>query len=671
MSSTFESSSPSTNLQQGAKQTPGNQGAYVALVGNPNVGKTSLFNRLTGLRATTANFPGTTVEHRRAKVHWKDREITLVDLPGLYSLDAATPDEQVAINTLTSEGGPDAVLVVVDATSLERNLFLVGQVLDRQLPTIVALNMIDAADRQGLRIQINELRQQLHCPVVAVSARTGQGIPELTAMIDHVLSEPEGSTPLALAPLENCHNCQYSARYDWAEAVAAASVSGDPAALGHRSEAIDRFVTHRIWGLVAFGGVMLLTFMLIFWIAQYPMDLIDGFFALTGETIGQWLPAGDLNSFVTDGVIGGVGGMLVFLPQICILFFMLSLLEDSGYLARAAFVMDRLMSRVGLPGKAFVPLLSAHACAIPAIMATRVIEDRRDRLATMLVAPLMSCSARVPVYVLVVAMLFPDAPLKASLLFAAAYVLGILTALVMALVFKRTILRGEPRPLVIELPNYRWPSLRNALLMTFDRASVFVKNAGTTILCISLIMWAMATYPKASPDSFPEAVQSQLATLEAAGEQDEADRLFSQAQLEQSLAGRLGKALDPIFSPLGFDWKINVGVVSSFAAREVIVSTLAVLFGVGEDSLEGDENSLYNRLQASTHPDGSPVFTPAACLSLLVFYVLAMQCLPTQAVTRRETGTWKWPLLQLGYMSLLAYVAALITYQTAASLGLS
>jgi len=650
----------------------------VTLVGNPNVGKTSLFNRLTGLRATTANFPGTTVEHRRGKIRLNDQPATLIDLPGLYSLDAVTPDERVAAQTL--EGAlpgqrvPDAVLVVIDATNLERNLFLLGQVLDKQLPTIVALNMIDTADRQGLRIQLAKLREELSCPVVAVSARTGQGIPELIAVLENVLTTPAGAIPTAVRTLEKCSSCEYAARYDWAESVAAGTVSGDGMAHGQRTEAIDRWMTHRVWGLVAFGAVMLLTFVLIFWIAQYPMDMIDGFFALAGETVGTWLPAGDFRSFVTDGVVAGVGGMLIFLPQICILFFMLALLEGSGYLARAAFVMDRLMRRVGLPGKAFVPMLSAHACAIPAIMASRVIEDRRDRLATILVAPLMSCSARVPVYAMLVALLFPHDPVKASLLFAAAYLLGIATALVMAFVFKKTLLRGNPRPLVIELPPYRLPSLRNALLMTYDRSSVFVKNAGTTILCISLIMWALATYPKTSLEELPAKTQAEIAALQTAGDDGAADALLAQSQLRHSFAGQIGRGLEPVFAPLGFDWKVSVGVVSSFAAREVIVSTLAVLFGVGDDfdntAEDGESNSLYHRLQSSTHPDGRPVFTAAACLSLLVFYVLAMQCLPTQAITRRETGTWKWPLLQLGYMTALAYVAALVTYQSALAAGL-
>jgi ferrous iron transport protein B len=331
--------------------------------------------------------------------------------------------------------------------------------------------------------------------------------------------------------------------------------------------------------------------------------------------------------------------------------------------------MDRLMQKVGLPGKAFVPLLSAHACAIPAIMSTRVIEDRRDRLATILVLPLMTCSARIPVYAMVTALLFPRDPLKAAVLFAGAYALGISAALCVAWVFKRTLLRGPIRPLVIELPNYRLPSLRNALLLTYDRALAFVTTAGTTILVISLVLWALATYPKTSVQEMPADVQSQLAQLTAAGDAAAADRLTQQVELEHSFAGRIGQAVEPAFAPLGFDWKMSVGVLSSFAAREVIVSTMAVLYGLGADGAEEGVDSLLGSLRTATRADGSLVFTPAACLSLLVFYVLAMQCLPTQAVSRRETGSWKWPLLQLGYMTALAYTAAMITYQTASLLS--
>jgi ferrous iron transport protein B len=649
--------------------------ATIALVGNPNAGKTSLFNRLTGMRAKTANFPGTTVEHRRASLTLGDVKTTLVDLPGLYSLDPTTPDEQVACDALEGRLAgmpePDLVLLVVDSTNLERNLFLASQVLELGDPTVVALNLSDAAEKQGITFNLPELQQRLGCPVVPVSARTGAGIEELVAVVGQTLRERKSPDLHSdLATCGSCNGCQFSARYDWAARVRSASVHGEAVAQGRVTEAIDRVLTHRFAGLFCFAVVMAATFLTIFWAATFPMDLIDGLFGAAGETIGAWLPDGDLRSLLTDGVIGGLGGMLVFLPQICLLFFVLALLEDSGYMARAALVMDRLMHKVGLPGKAFVPLLSAHACAIPAIMSTRVIEDRRDRLATILIAPLMTCSARIPVYAMVATLLFPQSSLQRALIFTGAYALGITAALGMAWIFKRTLLKGLVRPLVIELPNYRLPSLRNAFLLTFDRAAAFVKTAGTTILVISLILWALATYPKTSVEEMPADVQARLVALADAGDQAGVEHLTQQVELEHSFAGRIGQAIEPVFEPLGFDWKMSVGVLSSFAAREVIVSTMAVLYGLGAEGADDGVNSLLASLGASKHADGSPVFTTATCLSLLVFYVLAMQCLPTQAVTRRETGSWKWPLLQLGYMTALAYVAAFVTYQTVSLLQL-
>lgn len=648
-------------------------GATIALVGNPNAGKTSLFNRLTGLRAHTANFAGTTVEHRRGILKPSTRRplrkqpLQVVDLPGLYSLETSTPEEAIARNVLTGEhageSAPEAIVIVVDATNLERHLPLAVEALTLGKPTLVALNMSDLASRLGLQLDLEKLSLRLGCPVVRVSARTGEGIDDLVISMQSLADEQK--LPLlddSACACTSCSGCGYASRFDWAESVREDTLSGDLGASSRVTDLLDTVLTHRVGGLAVFSAVMFAVFMAIFSIASVPMDLIDSLFGWAGESVGAWLPESDLKSLIVDGVIAGVGGMLVFLPQICLLFFLLALLEESGYLARAALVMDRLMQRVGLPGQAFVPLLSAHACAIPAIMSTRIIDDRRDRLVTILVAPLMSCSARVPVYAMVVAMLFPHRPVAAALTFTGAYALGVIAALTAAWALKRTLLPGESRPLVIELPNYRWPSVRNALVHTVDRAWQFVQNAGTTILVISIVLWAMATYPKSELQDLPAELQAQHTALEQAGETDAAETLLAQASLERSLAGRLGRAIQPVFEPLGFDWRMTVGVVTSFAAREVIVSTLSVLYGLGE---EGEEGSLLDALSASTYADGSPVFTTATCLSLLVFYVLAMQCLPTQAVTKRETGGWKWPLFQLGYMSVLAYLAALVTHQLA------
>ncbi len=651
--------------------------ACVALVGNPNAGKTTLFNALTGLRAKTANFPGTTVERRTGRVTLGGQVVQLLDLPGLYSLAAATPEEKLARDTLDGKVPgqlrPTAVILIVDSTNLERNLYLVSQVLELGIPTVVALNMSDLAGRMGIYVDAKELGDELGCPVVPMTARTGWGVERLRRQLEWMIERTtahDDRPAAAVAAACACSGCPFQARYEWAEGVGARCATGRVASSGRRTERIDRWLTHPVIGVVAFLGVMFGVFALIFWIAQYPMGWIDGLFTTAGSVVSKYVPQGDLQSLLVDGVIGGVGGMLVFLPQICILFFCLSLLEDTGYLARAAFVMDRLMRRVGLPGKAFVPLLSAHACAIPAIMATRVIEDRRDRLVTILVAPLMTCSARIPVYAMVTALLFWHQPLKAALLFAAAYGLGIFAALAVAFLFKRTVLKGQSKPLVLELPSYKLPSVRNAVVMMIDRAVLFVKKAGTVILVISILLWFLATYPKSSPPARAAVWVQQAHDLEAQGHGlqaaamlDQAQRLTNQHALAHSFAGRMGRLIEPVIRPLGFDWQIGVGVVSSFAAREVIVSTLSVVYGVGADVADDDPRSFYDTLRTARRSDGSPVFTTATCISLLVFYVLAMQCLPTQAVTRRETDSWRWPIFQLIYMTVLAYTGSLIAFQ--------
>jgi ferrous iron transport protein B len=659
--------------------------ATVVLVGNPNAGKTTLFNALTGLRAKTANFPGTTVSRRSAEVVIGSRSVTLVDLPGLYSLQPTTPEERIACEALRgSRDGmerPDAVVLVVDATNLERNLFLASQVMEQDVQAVVALNMIDVAHREGLHVDIPGLAQEMGCPVVPVSARTGEGIEDLRRELDRVLDQRLVRIPIIqqkVAACNACSNCPFQSRYMWTEEVASRRTRSHHATRGVHTERIDRVLTHPVVGIAAFFAVMAAMFGLIFQIATVPMDMIDHLFATIGGWVSTWLPEGDLRSLVVDGLIGGVGGILVFLPQICILFFFLALLEDTGYLARAAFVMDRLMRRIGLPGKAFVPLLSAHACAIPAILSTRVIEDRRDRLITILIAPLMTCSARIPVYTMVIALLFPDRPLMAALTFTGAYGLGIVAALLAAFVMKRTILPGETRPLVLELPNYRLPSVRTAFLHMYDQAHVFVRQAGTLILVISLLLWVLATYPKSDTPPHIAQMRDQAAQLEAAGQTDEAAALADQADhgeeqhaLAHSIAGRAGRLIEPVLAPLGFNWQIGIGIITSFAAREVIVSTLAVVYGVGSDHADEDATSLYDALKRSRRADGSPVFTTATGLSLLVFYILAAQCLPTQAATRKETGSWKWAVFQLVYMTVLAYVGALVTYQALRAFGIA
>lgn len=707
--------------------------AQVVLVGNPNTGKTTLFNALTGLKAKTANYPGITVDLRRAELKFDGIAVDVVDLPGLYSLHAVSPEEKVAAAALRGEvlhaGAPDLVVLVLDATHLTRNLFLASEVLELRLPTLIALNQVDAADAAQIRIEISQLEQELKCSVIPVSARTGAGLDELRHAVSGMLTK-ESATPALehKSCISGCTGCTFAARFDWAERVTARAVpeAGIP---GRRTDTIDRILTNPIMGVAAFLTVMLGVFYLIFSLATVPMDMVDSGFGTVGRFVDQiipgnathgvfwkmttfsvsmlvfaacyrtagvqWsrlsicaaavvscgvmlLPVDDFRSLLIDGVIGGVSGVVIFLPQICILFFFISLLEDSGYMARAAFVMERLMRFAGLPGKAFVPMLSAHACAIPGIMAARVIENWRDRLVTILVLPLLTCSARLPVYAMVTALLFHDAPLTAAMVFVGAYVLGIVAALFSAFCLKKTILKGEAVPLVIELPPYRAPSLRNALATVLDRGTVFVQQAGTVILMISVILWALATFPRMSEESLDAEVARDISALRAAAEtaeEDRAEQLLTEAQLlidrealASSFAGRIGRLAEPVFRPLGFDWKINVGVISSFAAREVVVSTLAIVYGIGEDAAD-DQATLVETLRRQKRPDGTPVFDTATGMSLLVFFVLAMQCLPTQAVTRRETGSWKWAAIQLIYMTALAYVAAFAVYQTVSRLS--
>ncbi len=648
----------------------------LALVGNPNAGKTTLFNVLTGLRAKTANFPGTTVECKTGSLRLRGEEVSVIDLPGLYSLDSRSPEEKIASDSLCGRvagaSAPDAALVVVDATNLERNLFLVSQVLELECPVIVALNMMDMARHDGIRIDVESLREELGCAVVPISAREGAGIcdlkSEIAKLADIAPAEAVGHSKPACA---GCAGCVYQARYEWTEKVCTKVTDTRAARRSAWTDRLDGVFTHPVAGVAVFLAVMLSLFALIFWAAKIPMDLIDHLFASIGGLVAAHVPAGDLQSLLVNGVIGGVGGILVFLPQICILFFALSLIEDTGYLARAAFVMDRVMRRFGLPGKAFVPMLSAHACAIPAVMSARVIENPRDRLVTILITPLMTCPARIPVYAMVTALIFPHSPFKAALIFTGAYATGIVAALAAALVFRHTILPGGSQPLVIELPQYRIPALRTALLHMFDRAKIFVKQAGTIILTISLVLWALSYYPKSAPPAAALAMNQQAAQLEKTGEAQKADdlrasadRLAKQSSLQNSFAGKIGHVIEPVIRPLGFDWQIGIGIVSSFAAREVIVSTLAIVYGVGEDAAEHNRGSLYDSLRHATRSDGLPMFNTATCLSLLVFYILAAQCLSTTAVVRRETNSWKWPLFQIAYMTGLAYAASFLIYQT-------
>jgi ferrous iron transport protein B len=683
----------------------------IAIAGNPNTGKSTIFNALTGLRQKVGNYPGVTVEKKTGRFFGSHGEpMELLDLPGSYSLQVRSPDEAVArdvlLNRLPGTPRPDAIIAVVDASNLERHLYIVAQFLELGIPLVVALNMVDVAEERGLTIDLMALRERLGVPVIPMVASRGHGLielkqalsraslqaPERRAQLPIVLERevaalaqrlpcpPEVARPEAMlllsleddrvaesiignaGLLSELHEARkrlrlsgldpisapVDARYTWVSDICAAAVHrrGDDGSGLSASDRLDQILTHKVWGWLAFVGMMTLMFVCIFFVAKWPMEWISLGKIWLGNTLRSALPAGEFNSLVADGVIEGVGNVVIFLPQILILFFFLGLLEDTGYMARAAFIMDRVMARVGLHGKSFVPLLSSFACAIPGIMATRTIENRNDRLATILVAPLMSCSARLPVYAIMISLLMPAAGAwKAAGVMLTMYLLGIAAAFVMAGFFKKTLLRGETPMLLMELPPYRAPALRGIVLRMWERGVVFVRRAGTVILALSIILWALLHYPEpARPDATP------------------AERI------SESFGGRAGRFIEPAIVPLGYDWKIGIGIVASFAAREVFVSTMGLIYNI-EDADEKNE-TLRELMSAERRADGvTPVFTPLVCLSIMVFYVLAMQCISTVAIVRRETNSWRWPLFQIAYMTVLAWCGAFVTYQGGRLLG--
>lgn len=631
-------------------------GRRVALLGNPNAGKTTLFNRLCGLRHKTSNFPGTTQEARVG--HLPQGGATLIDLPGIYSLELDQGESEMCRRVLAGDvavagaGAPDAAVIVLDATNLSRHLMLAGEVLRRRLPTLVVVNMIDLARRRGLRIDTQRLGERLGCEVVCVSARAGEGLGAIPGAIERA-AIPNRTPPGSQEELES-----------WADesALLAASRSDGRELSWRWTDRLDRVLTHPASGSLVFAGVMLLLFWAIFALAQHPMDWIDAIFASAGGWIERAMPEGLIAEFASRGVLAGVGATLVFLPQICLLFFLISLLEDTGYLARGAFVVDRLLRPFGLRGHSFVPLLSSHACAIPGIIACRGVPDTRERLATILVAPFMTCSARLPVYALMTGILFRGESGKAALAFVGCYALGMFAGAGSALLARRTILRGPSRAMAMELPAFRRPGVRNALVVAWDRALVFVKQAGTNILAISIVLWWLGSYPKVEPPASVAAMRtsahaSQPADAALLARADEVEAADARAR---SFIGRLGRAAQPVFEPLGYDWQLTVGVLSSFAAREVFVATMAVVTTGHED---GEDESIRERVGNAKRDDGvTPVFTRKTAWSVLVFYVLAMQCLPTLAVTARESGSAKWAAIQFGWMSALAYAGAWLAY---------
>ena len=637
----------------------------IAFLGNPNVGKTTLFSRIAGIRAKTANFPGTTQDARVAHVDGS----VLIDLPGVYALGLDVSESVVCRQVLDGKLAPageiahvpDAILVVIDATNMLRNLAIVGEAMARRLPMVVAVNMTDLAERRSIRIDTDQLADCLGCPVIACSARTG-------SCVDQILPALRAAAiPTRTAPTQPLEADR------WASEVYGLVASASPGA-GDRYERmtdrLDHAFTHPVLGVFAFALIMTGLFWVIFRLAAVPMDLIDNVFGSLSSWVQGTLPEGAVRDLLADGVVAGVGGTVIFLPQICLLFFLIAMLEGTGYLARAAFVIDRLLRPFGLSGHSFVPLLSSHACAIPGIMAARAVPDRRDRLATILVAPFMSCSARIPVYVILTQILFPQNAARQALAFTGCYVIGILAGLSTAMLFRRTILRGKSRPMALELPSYRMPDIKAALLLTLDRAVVFLKKAGTLILAISIVLWWLGAYPHTGTTPEIDGLRAQ-AVISSSTEQIEsleaqANELEARHAATNSFLGQIGSTIQPVFAPLGYDRQLTVGVLASFAAREVFASTMAVQVAGNEDF---EDDSIRERIKNAKRDDGSLVFDAPTSWSLLVFYILASLCLPTLVVTAKEAGAWKWALLQLGWMSLVAYAGALVVYQVLSAMG--
>ena len=722
----------------------GHPAPSIALIGNPNTGKTTLFNALTGLSQHVGNYPGVTVEHMSGNLSLSGGATAgLIDLPGTYSLAAHAPDQLITVDLLlgrqTGAPGVDLVLAVVDASNLRRNLYLVSQLLEIGIPIVIALNMIDVARRRGVEVDSSVLSARLGVPVVPVSARGRMGLGALKQAIEAVLNSGEQTHPdlprfpeplreqaralegLAVAAdggertlsrveafralvdaggvieqrlgaslgggfssrLERMRGeigaggplaaLETEVRYAWIEQVLEDSVfQGDPL-LPSRSDRIDRLLMHRIAGVAVFALLSALVFQAIFAWAVPGMDAIDSLFSALGAAVSAVMAPGPFHSLIVDGVVAGVGGVVIFLPQIAILFLFISVLEDCGYMARAALLMDRLLSRCGLSGKSFLPLLSSFACAVPGVMAARTVEDRRDRLTTMMVAPLMSCSARLPVYVLFIGAFIPDRAILGSwiglqgLTLFAMYCVGAAVAVPVAWLLKGTLLKGDPPPFLLEMPSYKFPAPRTVALRVYHSSRAFVLRAGSIILATTIVMWALAYFPR--PGEVVQQYERERLGATAAEELVDIERREAAHLLEVSYLGKAGKLVEPVVAPLGWDWRIGMATLASFPAREVIVSVLGTIYSLGGDQDETSQD-LSHALQAARRGDGSPAIGIPAALSIMVFFALCAQCMSTLAVIKRESGSWGWPLLTFGYMTLLAYLGALATYRGAQWLGL-
>ncbi len=691
--------------------------SLVAIAGNPNTGKTSVFNRLTGGNARVGNYPGVTVDRVSGTVRLEDRSVSLLDVPGAYSISARTAEEQIAIDALLGlQGQPavDAVVVCVDASQLQRNLYLLLQLQELGLPLLVALTMVDELD--DVAALPEQVSDALGCPVVAVNGRTGEGLSELGDALVSVLDAPAPepawrwmpsprlatwmtvvaaelpddwprSDALALwllssiAPGDELVGVPEAvrgaiaeldvdgravddeviqARYGWIDQA----VPGPPkeSRVATRTARIDDVLVHPVTGFATFLVLMFAVFQALFSWSDPAISAVEEFVGVLGTGAAWALPDGLLEDFVVQGLIGGVGSVVVFLPQILLLFFFIGLMEDSGYMARVATLMDRVMRAMNLHGRAFVPMLSGFACAVPAVLATRTMERRRDRLLTMMVVPLMTCSARLPVYTLIIAALFPAATVLGvfpvqSLLMVALYVFSVVVSLAAAWVLSKTLLPAPPTPFLMELPPYRLPRLPDVLRMMWRRSKVFLTEAGTVILACTVVLWFLLSFPQVDPAALAPGPDGAVTSEQVAG-----------AQLRESWGGQLGQAIEPAIAPLGFDWKIGVGLIGAFAAREVFVSTMGVVYNVGAD-VDEESLTLREQMRSEVRADGRHVYTPLTGLSLMVFFALAAQCMSTLAVVRRETAGWRWPAFLFVYMTALAWLASLLVYQGGRLLG--
>ncbi len=724
-------SHPPQDLASSPHSTP-----VIAVIGNPNTGKSTLFNALTGLRQKTANYPGVTVERHTGTLELDGRRVTLVDLPGTYSLAAQSPDEMVAIDVLLGHvedlAPPRAVLVVVDATNLRRNLFLATQLAELGLPLVLAVNMLDVATANGVRIEIDRLAERMEAAVVPIVATTGTGLPDLRKALAEALKKPRRERLVVLSEVHKAsvelserltragHNLsayeieralidargvaerrfeyatspefvneltelrmrlstgsslaaiEAKARYDLINDIVGEVETRAPPKLT-MSERLDHITNHPVIGSVLFILVMATVFQAVFSWATPLMDLIDSATGWLAEAVRGALPPGAIASLLVDGAIAGVGSVVIFLPQILILFAFIILLEDTGYMPRVAFMIDRLMRMCGLSGQSFIPMLSSFACAVPGIMATRVIPERRDRLATILAAPFMTCSARLPVYALLIGAFVPDryflggiVNLK-GLVLLGLYLLGIAGGVLTALLMKRTLLRGPTPTFLIELPPYRLPNLRSVLLRLLERARVFLVRAGTVIFSVAVVIWALAYFPRPEVEAGTFEAQRTRAEVELEGAALEQrlrqiENAEIAANMEGSYLGQIGKFVAPAFAPLGWDWKVSAAVVAGFPAREVVVAVLGTIYAVGSDMDSGDD-ALVKRLRNATWPDGRRVFTLPMAVGLLIFYAFCLQCAATIVMIRRETGSWGWAGFAWVYMTGAGYLGALLAYQ--------